>query len=93
MPNILIYTKDYCGYCARAKTMLAAKGAAYTEIDVTYDADLQAEMIEQSGRRTVPQIFIDGRPLGGSDDLAALNSAGELDRLLGRTSAKTLVSA
>lgn len=93
MPNILIYTKDYCGYCARAKAMLTAKGAVFTEIDVTHDAGLQAEMIERSGRRTVPQIFIDGRPVGGSDDLAALNSSGELDRLLGRTPAKTLVSA
>ena len=69
MPNIVIYTKDYCGYCARAKSLLTAKGAAYTDIDVTYDAGLQAEMIERSGRRTVPQIFMDGSHIGGSDDL------------------------
>lgn len=94
MPNIVIYTKDYCGYCARAKSLLTAKGAAYRDIDVTYDADLQAEMIERSGRRTVPQIFIDGRHVGGSDDLAVLNASGELDRLLGRLPAdNVLVSA
>ena len=52
MNEIVIYTKDYCGYCARAKSLLQAKGAAYTEIAVTHDADLQAEMIERSGRRT-----------------------------------------
>ena len=83
MGEILIYTKDYCGYCARAKALLTAKGAAYTEIDVTHDAALQAEMMERSGRRTVPQIFIDGRHVGGYDDLAALDAAGELDALLG----------
>ena len=83
MGEILIYTKDYCGYCARAKALLTAKGAAYTEIDVTHDAALQAEMMERSGRRTVPQIFIDGRHIGGFDDLAALDAAGELDGLLG----------
>ncbi len=83
MGEILIYTKDYCGYCARAKALLTAKSAAYTEIDVTHDAALQAEMMERSGRRTVPQIFIDGRPIGGFDDLAALDAAGELDALLG----------
>ena len=94
MPNIVIYTKDYCGYCARAKSLLTAKGAAYRDIDVTCDAGLQAEMIERSGRRTVPQIFIDGRHIGGSDDLAALNASGELDRLLGRLPADdVLVSA
>ncbi len=93
MPKILIYTKDYCGYCARAKSLLAEKGVAYTEVDVTYDANLQAEMIERSGRRTVPQIFIDGHHIGGSDDLAALNSSREFDRLLGRVPAETLADA
>ena len=82
MSEILIYTKDYCGFCARAKALLTAKGADFTEIDTTQDAGLQAEMVERSGRRTVPQVFIDGRHIGGYDDLAALDAAGELDALL-----------
>ena len=83
MGDIVIYTKDYCGFCAQAKALLRAKGAAYSEVDVTHDPDLQALMIERSGRFTVPQIFIDGRHIGGFDDLAALDGAGELDPLLG----------
>jgi len=85
--EILIYTKDYCPFCARAKALLDAKGAAYTEIDVTHDSDLQAVMMERSGRRTVPQIFIGERHIGGYDDLAALDAAGELDLLLGQLEA------
>ncbi len=87
MPEILIYTKDYCPYCRRAKALLQAKGAAYREIDVTHVSALRAEMIERSGRRTVPQIFIGERPVGGFDDLQALDVAGELDPLLGRDAA------
>lgn len=82
MAEIVIYTKDYCGYCVRAKSLLKAKGAAYTEIDVTDDGSLQQEMVRRSGRRTVPQIFIDGRPVGGYDDIAALDRRGELDPLI-----------
>src|ERR671912_511495 len=84
MPKVVLYTKDYCGFCARAKELLNLKGVEFTEIDITHDAVLQAEMIERSGRRTVPQIFIDGRHVGGFDDLAALDAAGKLDPLLGR---------
>ena len=87
MSDIALYTKDYCGFCAQAKALLNAKGAAFTEIDVTHDADLHAEMIERSGRRTVPQIFIDARHIGGFDDLAALDAAGELDPRLGHAKA------
>ena len=83
MSEIRIYTKDYCGFCAQAKALLAAKGAAFTEIDITHDADLQAEAVGRSGRRTVPQIFIGDRHVGGFDDLAALDAAGDLDPLLG----------
>jgi len=83
MSDITIYTKDYCPYCARAKALLGAKGASFNEINVTHDAELQAEMMDRSQRRTVPQIFIDERHIGGSDDLAALEAAGELDPLLG----------
>lgn len=84
MSDITIYTKDYCGYCAHAKALLTAKGVDFTEIDVTNDRALEAEMIERSGRRTVPQIFIDDLHIGGFDDLAALDAKGELDPLLSR---------
>ena len=60
MSDIVLSTKDYCGFCTQAKALLTAKAAAFTEIDITHDVDLEAEMIERSGRRTVPQIFIDG---------------------------------
>ena len=84
MSDITIYTKDYCGYCARAKALLTAKDVDFTEIDVTNDRALEAEMIECSGRRTVPQIFIDDHHIGGFDDLAALDAGAELDPLLSR---------
>ena len=84
MTEVTLYTKDYCGFCHRAKALLSAKEVAYTEIDVTDDLNGQAEMTERSGRRSVPQIFIEGRHVGGFDDLAALEAAGELDSLLGR---------
>ncbi len=80
--TITIYTTPWCGYCARAKALLARKGVAFTEIDVEARRELREEMIARSGRRTVPQVFIGDRHIGGSDDLAALEAAGELDRLL-----------
>lgn len=83
MASIEVYTKEWCPYCAKAKTLLRSKGLTYKEIDVTSDDALQQEMIRRSGRRTVPQIFIDGDPVGGYDDLATLNAKGELDRRLG----------
>ena len=76
--DVVIYTKDYCGYSAGAKALLTQRGVAYREIDVTHDSCLEAEMIERSGRRTVPQIFIGDRHVGGFDDLAALDAAGGL---------------
>lgn len=88
MDEVIVYTKDYCGYCAQAKAMLQAKGVTFTEIDVTHDPSLQAEVMERSGRRTVPQIFIDSDHIGGFDDLAALDATGELDRLLAHDAAK-----
>jgi glutaredoxin 3 len=82
-PRILIYTTPFCGYCAAAKRLLAKKGAEFTEIDVMMDSARRQEMLAKSnGRRTVPQIFIDGRHIGGFDDLSALDKAGELDPLL-----------
>lgn len=85
MSDITIYTKDDCPYCDQAKTLLRAKGAAYSEVDVTRDPSVKAEMIARSGRQTVPQIFIDDHHVGGYDDLAALENSGELDPLLGIT--------
>ena len=83
MPNIEIYTKDYCPYSWRAKALLESKGTLYEEIDVTHDPEREREMIARLGRRTVPEIFFDGRLIGGSDELHALEASGELDRLLG----------
>lgn len=85
MSTVEIYTTRICPYCRRAKALLEKKGAAYEEIDVSDDDALRARMVELAGgRRTVPQIFIDGRPIGGSDDLYALEQEGRLDALLGR---------
>ena len=83
MAEIEVYSKEWCPYCAKAKALLKSKGLKYREIDVTRDEALQQEMIQRSGRRTVPQIFIGGESVGGYDDLAGLNATGELDRRLG----------
>jgi len=83
VPDITIYTTSLCGYCRRAKALLDSKGARYTEIDVGFDPQKRAEMTRLAGgRNTVPQIFINGRHIGGSDDLYALEQKGELDNLL-----------
>ena len=83
MSNIVLYTKGYCPFCHRAKALLRNKGVDFTEYDLEVVPNKRAEMIDRSyGRPTVPQIFIDNRHIGGSDDLAALNASGELDRLL-----------
>jgi thioredoxin reductase (NADPH) len=79
-----MYSKSWCPYCDRAKALLRAKGQTWAEIDVEADAARAEEMIERSGRRTVPQIFIGDRHVGGFDDLQVLEDAGELDALLGR---------
>lgn len=83
MAKVEIYTKAFCPYCARAMRLLASKNAQIEEYDITMGGPKRAEMIERSdGGMTVPQIFIDGRHVGGSDDLAALEDAGKLDTLL-----------
>ncbi|HEX9329862.1 MAG TPA: glutaredoxin 3 [Reyranella sp.] len=82
MAKIEIYTTPFCGYCARAKGLLDKKGAAYEEMDVMMDEKKRAEMRERAKRTTVPQIFINGQHIGGSDELAALEQAGKLDPLL-----------
>ncbi len=87
MAKIEVYTKFLCPYCCRAKSLLDRKGADYEEIDVTMNRAGFDAMVERAGgRRTVPQIFIDDRHVGGSDDLAALDKAGALDPLLGAAS-------
>ena len=83
-----VYVTTFCPYCVRAKSLLKKKGLAYQEIDVTGDEEKRAWLVQASGgRRTVPQIFLDGKPLGGSDELHALDRSGELDRMLGQGSA------
>lgn len=83
MARIEIYTKFLCPYCTRARALLKQKGVDFEEYDITMGGPRRAEMLERSnGRTTVPQIFIDGRHIGGSDDLAALDQAGGLDPLL-----------
>ena len=84
MAKVEIYTKAFCGYCARAKALLNDKGVAFEEYDITMGGPKRAEMLQRSrGGSTVSQIFIDGQHIGGSDDMAALNRQGKLDPLLG----------
>lgn len=83
MAKVEIYTKFLCGYCTRAKALLGGKGIAFEEYDITMGGPRRAEMIDRAhGRTTVPQIFIDGLHIGGSDELAALDNSGKLDPLL-----------
>ncbi len=86
MKDITIYTTAFCPYCHRAKALLERKRAAFKEVDVTYDPEERARMMERSGgRRTVPQIFVGGTHVGGCDDLHALDARGGLDPLLAAT--------
>lgn len=83
MPKIEIYTKSFCPYCVRAKSLLQSKGVDFTEYDISMGGPKRAEMLGRAnGRTTVPQIFIDDRHIGGSDDLAQLDYEGALDPLL-----------
>jgi glutaredoxin 3 len=85
MAKIEIYTKAFCPYCTRAMRLLASKGVEVEEHDITMGGPRRAEMLGRSnGRTTVPQVFIDDRHIGGSDDLAALDARGGLDPLLER---------
>lgn len=83
MPKVLIYSTNTCPFCARAKALLRSKNVDFEEIDVTWDERLQEEVKRRSGRRTVPQIFIDGKSVGGFDEIKELDDKGELDYLLG----------
>ncbi len=85
MAEVVIYTSPFCPYCFRAKKLLDEKGVSYEEIDVISNPARREEMTQRAeGRYTVPQIFIDGKGVGGSDDLHALERQGKLDALLGR---------
>ena len=81
-PAITLYVTGWCPYCDRAKGLLTGKKLVYQEINVDDDAKFREEMVERSGRRTVPQIFIGDTHVGGCDDLFALEGSGELDRLI-----------
>ncbi|MBL8605442.1 MAG: glutaredoxin 3 [Myxococcales bacterium] len=82
MADVKVYVTSYCPYCVRAKALLSRKKVAFQEIDVTGDDAQRDWLVETTGRRTVPQIFINNQPVGGCDDLYALDRAGELDKLL-----------
>jgi glutaredoxin 3 len=83
MATVEIYTKAFCPYCVRAKRLLDSKGVSYDEYDITMGGPKRQEMIGRAnGRTTVPQVFIDDRHIGGSDDLVALDRQGGLDPLL-----------
>jgi glutaredoxin 3 len=82
MPKVEVYTKTHCPYCVRAKALLDSKGVKYIEIPLDDDLLRMQEMQQRSGRRTVPQIFIDDQHIGGCDDLYAADKAGKLNPLL-----------
>ena len=81
-PAVTVYVSDWCPYCQRAKGLLTQKQVAFSEINVEDDAKLREEMIARSSQRTVPQIFIGDKHVGGCDDLFELDRSGELDRLI-----------
>jgi glutaredoxin 3 len=82
MARVVIYTANYCPYCSGAKALLRSKGIEFEEIDVTNDPARRIEMERLSRRRTVPQIFVEGYPIGGFDDVRRLDAAGQLEALL-----------
>jgi glutaredoxin 3 len=83
MPTVEIYTQPFCPFCVRAVSLFTRKGVTFTEIDAPNGTPQREEaMLRSGGRTTVPQIFINGRHIGGSDDLLALDRAGKLDELL-----------
>ena len=82
MPRIRMYTTEWCGYCVRAKTLLDARGLAYEEIDLGDDPDFRSTLMDLTGGFTVPQVIIDGRPIGGYTELWGLDRSGRLGELL-----------
>jgi glutaredoxin 3 len=85
--EVLLYTTEYCPYCQMAKQLLTKKKARFVEIDVGDRPDLRSWLLSASGQRTVPQVFINGRSVGGFSEISALDRKGELDRLLGEAPA------
>ena len=84
MAHVTIYTRPFCGYCARALSVLGDKGADFTEVEAGMDPALRKEMMDRSGgRATFPQIFVGDRHIGGCDEMLALDREGKLDALLG----------
>lgn len=83
MPKIEVYASMWCGFCHRAKALLNAKGVQFTEYDVDNDPDRRREMQTRGGGYTVPQIFVDDKPVGGCDEIHALDRQGKLDALIG----------
>ena len=81
----MLYGTEFCSYCGAARMLLKKRGIEFEEILVSRDDALREEMQRLSGRRTVPQIFVDGQPIGGFDDLYSLDQDGRLDKLLGRS--------
>jgi len=82
MAHVTIYTRPFCGYCARALALLDEKGADFTEVEAGMDPNLRQEMMQRSGRTTFPQIFVGEQHIGGCDDMMALEREGKLDALL-----------
>ncbi|HEY7672393.1 MAG TPA: glutaredoxin 3 [Gammaproteobacteria bacterium] len=80
--KVIVYSQPFCGYCTAAKRLLDRKGIAYTEIDVMLEPERREEMIERTGRQTVPQIFFGERHIGGFDELNALDKSGGLEKML-----------
>ena len=85
MADVVIYRTEFCPYCDMAERLFDDMGVEYEEIDVTHDAEVRKKMVERAGgKKTVPQIFIGGKSVGGYDDVHAMRQSGELDELLGR---------
>lgn len=90
--EVVVYSTDYCPYCTRAKALLAKKSVAFTEVNVETRPELRTWLVKASGQRTVPQIFINNKPIGGYTDMAALDQRGKLDGLLGEPKPQDLPS-
>lgn len=87
--EVVVYATRWCGYCRAAEALLADKDVPYRRVDVGGDAETRRWLLEVTGRRTVPQIFINGKPVGGYDDINALDRAGKLDAMLAADSPAT----
>lgn len=89
MASVVMYSTKVCPYCVRAKSLLQRRNIPFEEVDVTNDHEKRNWLVQATGRRTVPQIFINDEPIGGSDELHALDSSGELQKKLAATSTST----